>query len=307
MKDNAQAMVIAAFAADSLALAAHWIYDTAQIDRDFGIIDQLLPPVAGSYHGSRQKGDFTHYGDQSLLLLQHLAENGSFDLERFAGSWQQFFRSYPGYIDSATRKTLAALDEGKSAKECGSGSSDLGGPARIAPLIYWYRDNPDLLIKYAHQQTSLTHTDTAAIAATDFIAETALLVLGGMHPAAAIEQVIEEGIHDIDLDLRLRRSMDTVAVDSRKVIADFGQMCGTSNALPGAVHLILAYQNNLREALIQNVMAGGDSAARGMVVGTILGAYQGMNGLDKEWLTAMRATKDIMKFLEVAHKAHESL
>jgi ADP-ribosylglycohydrolase len=300
MKDNAQAMVMAAFAADSLALAAHWIYDTTQIDREFGIIDQLLPPVAGSYHGSKQKGDFTHYGDQSLILLRHLAENNCFDLNRFANSWQQFCRTYNGYIDSATRKTLAALDEGKSARDCGSGSSDLGGPARIAPLIYWYRDNPDSLMSYAHQQTHLTHTGNGITATTDFIIGTTLLVLGGTHPAAAIEQMIEEGIQDIDLDLRLRKSIDTVADDSRKVIADFGQMCGTSNALPGAVHLILAYQDNLREALIQNVMAGGDSAARGMVIGTILGAYQGMEGLEEGWLADLRAREDIVNMLAKA-------
>jgi ADP-ribosylglycohydrolase len=300
MKDNAQAMVMAAFAADSLALAAHWIYDTAQIDRDFGIVDQLLPPVAGSYHGSKQKGDFTHYGDQSLVLLRHLAENGSFDLDRFADSWQQFSRTYTGYTDSATRKTLTALDEGKSARDCGSGSNDLGGPARIAPLIYWYRNTPEKLISYARQQTHLTHTGNAIAATTDFIVETTLLVLGGTPPAAAIEQIIEEGIQDIDLDLRLRKSLDTTADDSRKVIADFGQMCGTSNALPGAVHIILAHQGNLREALIQNVMAGGDSAARGLVIGTILGAYQGMEGVDKEWITAMRAGEEILKLLKIA-------
>ena len=33
MKDKASAMVLASFAADALALGAHWIYDTSAIDR----------------------------------------------------------------------------------------------------------------------------------------------------------------------------------------------------------------------------------------------------------------------------------
>lgn len=74
-------------------------------------------------------------------------------------------------------------------------------------------------------------------------------------------------------------------------------MCKASSALPGAVHLILTYQGNLREALIQNVMAGGDSAARGLVVGIILGAHQGMDGLDQEWLKDMRSTAEINNYL----------
>lgn len=300
MNENARAMVLASFAADSLALAAHWIYDTAKIDQEYGIIEHLLPPAADSYHSNRRKGDFTHYGDQALVLLKHLAEARQFDLTGFADAWQRFCRSSDGYMDKATRKTLAALDEGKSPEECGSGSSDLGGPARIAPLIYWYYNDPDRLMASAHQQTYLTHTGSGIAASTEFIVRTALGVLHGQTPAAAINQVLDDGVQDLDLDMRLRRSVDTTADDSRRVIGEFGQMCSTSAALPGAVHLILAYQDNLREALIQNVMAGGDSAARGLVVGMILGAYQGMDGLETSWLTEMRAIRTIEQCLDQA-------
>jgi hypothetical protein len=44
MTTQATAMVLASFAADSLALGAHWIYDTAEIDRRFGRVDRLLKP-----------------------------------------------------------------------------------------------------------------------------------------------------------------------------------------------------------------------------------------------------------------------
>lgn len=293
-------MVLASFAADSLSLAAHWIYDTEIIDHEFGLIDQLLPPSADSYHSNRRKGDFTHYGDQTMVLLKHLAENRQFDLLRFADDWQQFCRSSDGYIDKATRKTLAALAEGKTPEECGSGSSDLGGPARLAPLIYWYRNEPEQLMTYAHQQTRFTHTGSGIDASTEFIVQVTLGVLHGKTPSEAISKVLENGVQDLDLDMRLRRSVDTTSDDSRRVIADFGQMCSTSAALPGAVHLILTYEDNLREALIQNVMAGGDSAARGLVVGMILGAYQGVDGLDSHWLEEMRAIHVIRQCLEKA-------
>lgn len=300
MHTRAEAMVLASFVADSLSLPAHWIYDTAKIDHEFGIIDQLLAPAADSYHSNRRKGDFTHYGDQALVLLKHLAEARHFDLARFAAAWRQFCGTSDGYMDKATQKTLAAMAEGESPEECGSGSSDLGGPARIAPLVYWYRNDPARLMTAAQQQTRLTHTGSGIEAGTEFIVRTALGVLNGRTPAEAIEQVLDDGVQDLDLDLRLRRSIDTADGDSRKVIAEFGQMCSTSAALPGAVHLILAYQDNLREALIQNVMAGGDSAARGLVVGMILGAYQGIDGLDPNWLAEMRATNVIEECLSQA-------
>lgn len=41
------AMVLASFVADSLALGAHWIYDTADIDRKFGAGEGVARPWGG--------------------------------------------------------------------------------------------------------------------------------------------------------------------------------------------------------------------------------------------------------------------
>ena len=40
-------------------------------------------------------------------------------------------------------------------------------------------------------------------------------------------------------------------------------------------------------------MAGGDSAARGMLVGMVLGAYQGMPAIPSDWLATMKACSKI--------------
>ncbi len=53
------------------------------------------------------------------------------------------------------------------------------------------------------------------------------------------------------------------------------------------VHLIAKYENDLKEALIQSVMAGGDSAARGMLVGMVLGAHLGPDSLPMEWVSKL--------------------
>ncbi len=300
MKNKARAMVLASFQGDALALAAHWIYDTKKIDREIGSLDRLQAPVETKFHPTKNKGDFTHYGDQTLLLLRHLADNGGFDLDRFGDLWRRFAQEYTGYIDHATKSTLAGIAEGKSFKDCGSDSGDLGGPARIAPLVYWYRNEPDKLLEYARQQTRLTHCGTGIAAGTDFLVRTTLAVLGGKNPGEAIEQSLEEGVADMDLDMRLAKSLETGASKSREVIGEFGQMCNISAALPGAMHLVLAYPDNPREAFIQNVMAGGDSAARGLVVGMLLGAHLGEAALDTEWMQDLQARQRIETYLDQA-------
>lgn len=298
MEDKAKAMVLASFVADSLALGAHWIYDVKRIDREFGIIDQLTKPAADSYHPHRQKGQFTHYGDQTLLLLQSLQPEDGFSLVRFATQWQNFSSHYDGYLDHATKAKLQQIAAGEAPTASGSPSTDLGGPARIAPLVYLYRHDRPALLTAAWQQTSLTHTGPCMQAGTDFLAKLAFAVLHGSSPAEAIEKIFAEGVADPQLDLRLRQSVSTIGADSRRTISEFGQMCAINAALPGALHLILTYQDNLQEALIQNVMAGGDSAARGLVVGMVLGAHLGLTAIPPSWLADLQAGATIVDCLE---------
>ena len=64
------------------------------------------------------------------------------------------------------------------------------------------------------------------------------------------------------------------------------------------VHLIAKYENNLKEALIQAVMAGGDSAARGMLVGMVLGAHLGPKSLPEKWVAELAKRREIDALLE---------
>jgi ADP-ribosylglycohydrolase len=64
------------------------------------------------------------------------------------------------------------------------------------------------------------------------------------------------------------------------------------------VHLIAKYENDLREALIQSVMAGGDSAARGMIVGMVLGAHLGPESLPLELVSQLAVKEKIEALLD---------
>ena len=132
MGENARAMVMASFLSDSLALGAHWIYDTNKIITQFGKIDGLLKPPPDSYHPNKEKGELTHYGDQTLVLLESIVAKSDFYLNDFFNRWLDLFDGYDGYFDQATRITLSNYQSGKSAEDTGSPSDDLGGAARIA-------------------------------------------------------------------------------------------------------------------------------------------------------------------------------
>lgn len=298
MNDNARAMVLGSFVADSLALGAHWIYDTEKISKDFGRVDQLVAPAATSYHPTKKMGEFTHYGDQTLLLLQCLSAKGRFDLTDFAATWRQFSTATDGYLDHASKDTLRHFSEGKPPEQSGSPSTDLGGPARIAPLVFRYRDDLDGLRAAVRLQTAMTHTGPGVLEGADFLARTAFSILHGASIKEALDESLEQGIADIDLDLRLRRAMETGDQDTTQTIKNFGQMCAINAALPGVVHLVLRYGDDLREGLMANVMAGGDSAARGMAAGMLLGAAGGMKALPGQWLEDLKTRSHIDQLLD---------
>jgi ADP-ribosylglycohydrolase len=91
---------------------------------------------------------------------------------------------------------------------------------------------------------------------------------------------------------------ESIHLDTRGVIEEFGQHCETEAAFPAVIHLVCKYEGNLKEALVENVMAGGDSAARGITVGMILGAHGGMDAIPEVWLTEMKAFQKIDRLLE---------
>ena len=86
--------------------------------------------------------------------------------------------------------------------------------------------------------------------------------------------------------------------DTRETIAEFGQMCSVEAGLPGAIHLIARHADDFKMAMVENVMAGGDSSARGMLAGMILGAANGMTAIPDEWVAGLSASERIQSFLK---------
>ena len=157
-------ILITSLVADALSLGSHWIYSQREIADKFGSITGYSDP-ATSYHPGKQAGDFTHYGDQTLVLLRSLALHGRFDLASFAYEWRTFWENpeTQSYRDGATKATFANLRSGLAPTQAASPSNDIAGAARIAPLFLLKWKSSDDLIAAARAQTSLTHGDPAVV------------------------------------------------------------------------------------------------------------------------------------------------
>lgn len=299
MQEKIKASILASFAADTLALGVHWIYNTNVIDRKYGRVVSLLKPELAKFHATKKKGDFTHYGDQTRVLLDTVTGASKFDLVKFSHNWQVLFKDYDGYLDHATKETLENIAKGKSPHEAGSSSDDLSGASRIAPLLLCQYGNREKLVGDARDQTAMTHNNPLVVGSAGFFAGVLHQVVYG----AAPEDAIKDALHHLNPESRIadgiKKGVESRHLETRKAILDFGQMCSVEGALPATIHLIVKYQDDLKSALVENIMAGGDSAARGLIVGMILGARNGMDAIPSEWLSEMNQRDAIEKRIDI--------
>ena len=298
MKTNAQAMVLASFAADALALGAHWIYDVSQIDAKFGRMTDFQKPAPPTYHPTKERGEQTHYGDQALVMLRSVAACGGFEEEHFGRAWREFFRTYNGYFDGATKQTLENMEAGLAGVPAASTSDDLAGAGRIAAIVYRYREEPDRAAENARRQTALTHNSPLVLAAAEFFSRLAGRVLQGARPIEAMQQETADPAIAEPIAEWVQAGIASRSEDTRAAIRRFGQMCKISAAFPATIHLIAAYEDRLEEGLIQNVMAGGDSAGRGLLAGLVLGAWGGLEAIPDRWLSGLAAADEIYFLLD---------
>lgn len=272
MKNRLKAALWGAFYGDAYALGAHWLYDTQEISKadlkKGGFNDPL-----GRYHAGKRAGDFTHYGDQMLWLLEAVANEDDFSLQSFSKTWQAKMSKYQGYVDGASKKTLNALNEGKNSLGCGSDSHDLSVVGRMMPLIYAYHSDMEKMMEFVKLHTVFTHMSRELVESAAYFNELILAVSLGADISRAIEEIALT--YSEQLQERVAQGVAKAGTESIDAIKALGQACGVEGGFSAVIYLLMRF-SDFQEAMEANVLAGGDSAARGIIVGAVLGAHGGM-------------------------------
>ncbi|MBM7561047.1 ADP-ribosylglycohydrolase family protein [Fusibacter tunisiensis] len=275
--ERLKGMLYGSFIGDAFALGSHWIYDTEKLKIEVDNLSDFTEPIHSVFHSGKKKGAFTHYGDQSLLLLKSIASNKGFDIQIFKTHWLTFASKYDGYLDHATKASLQALDP---LNNFGSSSDELGGVSRMAPLLFYHMDDLNLN-KFVSEQTQLTHNDLGLVEIGFFIKDWILDLIIGKPLMSSFEAecINHPKIMPYWDMIKHRFNEDTV-----DVIKDIGQSCSCQFAFPSALYLIIKYKDNFLKAMQENILSGGDSAGRGMLIGMVLGASLGIHQIPQNLL-----------------------
>ncbi len=276
-EDKIEDLVKSSLVIDSYCLGTHWVYDEEQLINNSIDWNSLNAPIA-MWHKGKRAGDFTHYGDQTLWLYEFLKDKNSFDEKAFKDFWFEKMQTYTGYMDGASRNTIENIKN--KIEPSGSTSTDLSIVGRIAPLLKVSKTKEEFF-KNVEKFVSITHNSQLAKECTDFFAKLLILVLEKNDIKESILKLKDEcNEHFQDM---IEKALNSKDEDSFKAIRDFGPACGINDGFSGVIHLLIKY-DNLKEMIISNSKAGGDTSARAMIATIIFMANHEIGQLPKEWM-----------------------
>lgn len=266
-----------------------------------------------NYHPGKKAGGTTDYGDYNVLILEHLAaisdEVRAFSVANLIPHWKKRLENgWGSWICTMTKETYSQIAQGVPVERLG-GISNAMAIRHVAAHAYY--DDEETLVDVA-RKAMFTHKNAEALGGGEFFARVTHRVINGDTPNNAIEDVavqmggffeqkVAQAIakyqeeKDETSALHKEQFSDDLAITSMARLWDIGRSepikvgkaSPTEGTLPGAVYFILKYadkEDGLIKALQANAMVGGDNASRSIAIGMVLGAYRGINAIDKHWL-----------------------
>ena len=270
-------LVLSSLVADSYCLGTHWIYDENQLINNDINWEELNAPMA-IWHKGKSAGDFTHYGDQNYWLYEFLKDKNCFDEKEFLDFWFEKMKTYTGYIDGASRNTILNIENG--VVPSGANSHDLSIVGRVVPLLKVSKTKEEFL-QNVGKFVKLTHNSKEALQSADFFANLLLLVLENNEIEKSILEL--KNSYDSFFQEMIEKGINSKNSDTFETIRTFGPACDINSGFSGVIHLLCKY-DNLKDMLVANSKAGGDTSARAMIASVILLANKQINEIPKNWL-----------------------
>jgi len=197
----------------------------------------------------------------------------------------------PAGVGFATARSILKLWIGFGPERSGVFSAG-NGPAMRAPIIGAAVDDLDAMRELVRASTRITHTDKKAEYG-------ALTVAIAAHMACRQDIVVADdflarikemlGADGDEMRVLISHAADAIRTnqDTQAFAASIGLENGVSgyvyHTVPIAIHAWLSNQRDFRAAIVSVVQCGGDTDSTAAIVGGIIGAAVGEEGIPDDW------------------------
>ncbi len=233
--------------------------------------------------------------EHACMVAQSIIASGA-DVGAFQRQLSRRLRIWllglPAGVGFATLRSILRLWIGFGAERSGVFSAG-NGPAMRAPVIGAAIDDLDLLRQLVRASTRITHTDPKAEYGALAVALSSRMArhneaVAGSDFLYQLEASLSTG--GDELVFLVRDAVDSV--DSGQSTVAFADSIGLAkgvsgyvyHSVPVAIHAWLSNQRDFRTAVTQVVECGGDTDSTGAIVGGIVGASVGREGIPSDWL-----------------------
>jgi ADP-ribosylglycohydrolase len=154
----------------------------------------------------------------------------------------------------------------------------------MIPVVLFYFNQTDKARQTALAHLALTHPGPQMETAGSLIIDLLLTVLRGI----PLKEAILDGVAAQNNPLLGHPFTKLVNDPDERVIGPrFSPACYVEDSVPAVVYLALKYHDDPEAALIANTNLGGDNAARGAVLGALLGAAHGVEKFPDRWIDGL--------------------
>ena len=237
--------------------------------------------------------------EHACMVAQALIAAGG-EVEAFRRELARRFRwlllALPAGVGMATLRSILRLWIGFGPETSGVFSAG-NGPAMRAAILGAAVDDPTVLRALVRASSRITHTDPKAEWGACAIALAAQMAR--QHATVSGHAFLDQlkawlAPEPEELVSLLRAVVNSVAggQSTRAFAESLGLSHGVSgyvyHSVPMVIHTWLSHPGDFRSALTTAIACGGDTDTTGAVVGGIVGAAVGKEGIPREWLTRVR-------------------
>jgi len=245
------------------------------------------------------KGMFSDDTEQTVAVAQTLIESYD-DLELFQKGMrkrlQLWLLALPSGLGFATMK---AISKSFFVRDAGVFSAGNAPAMRSALLGLCFGDDTQKLQSFVHANTLLTHTDPKAYYGALAVAKATYLSSLNQQDKFFIE--MKTLIEDREFRAILQSVEENLSISTTDYALKLGFERGVGGyiyqTLPIALHAWLRNQYNLKNAIRDVILCGGDTDTTGAIVGSIVGANN-QTTLPKEWSEGIIDYPISVKFIE---------
>ena len=308
--------LLGALAADAVAMPVHWYYDRAALRRDYGEISGYLAPRnphpdsilwRSRYEPPDERGDILHdqaqwwgrrgvhyhqflaAGENTLnfqlarRLYEHVTRRGRYDPDAWLEEYLAFMLT-PGshrdtYVEECHRGFFTNYARGRKPRACGVSDVHIGGLAPVPALVAALAGTGADVASIVQEHVALTHRDPGVLRAAGCLVG----ILGAVRGGAPLREAILA--HAPDWISRAKVAAWQREPDDAVIGQRLSPACYIPDAFPAALWLAWRYADDFGAGICANAQVGGDSCHRGAVVGSLLGAA---NGVPEKWREGLR-------------------